>query len=601
MKKKLPTISAQLKKWLLIPVLCVFLLTSAFSLFVQYRAAFGEAERLLSISIMDVIDEVKRKTDEYQIVYSEMVASAVRDSDINDLGRLADIYMLEEIDILDENGIITDSTDKSLIGYDMKSLPETAEYIEELKEQKSASLREILPAEDETRISKYSACVLREGSFLQIGYSRKIAEYCYEDMVDDYTVNRHILESGMLFIINADNEVVSIRSDHDEEIIRSVLEENDLPCNIRTVYAGGRSYYSMYDTIGSFRVVAVLPCAEVMEGPRLTALISVIVGVIVFVTLYAAITLLVKRTVVRQVGEIADTLKAITEGDLDAQVSVYTSREFDIISNGINSTLDSLKDHIAREAARIDDELRYAREIQYSALPALTGQFTDDPRFSLFASMDSAKEVGGDFYDFYMINDHTLVFTIADVSGKGIPAAMFMMNGKAKLHDCTDSPDDPGSCICRANKRICEGNDAGMFITAWVGVLDLISGELRFVNAGHTNPVLIRDGKAEMPGMKVNLILGILDVADYTTQTMQLKKGDVLFLYTDGVNEALNADLELYGNERLIEALNGITPGGDDICAEICRTVRASVEKFAAGAPQADDITMLCLYFKGQN
>jgi hypothetical protein len=172
MKKKLPTISAQLKKWLLIPVFCVFLLTSAFSLFVQYRAAFGAAERLLSISIMDVIDEVKRKTDEYQIVYSEMVASAVRDSDISDLGRLADIYMLEEIDILDENGIITDSTDKSLIGYDMKSLPETAEYIEELKEQKSASLREILPAEDETRISKYSACVLREGSFLQIGYSR---------------------------------------------------------------------------------------------------------------------------------------------------------------------------------------------------------------------------------------------------------------------------------------------------------------------------------------------------------------------------------------------------------------------------------------------
>ena len=299
--------------------------------------------------------------------------------------------------------------------------------------------------------------------------------------------------------------------------------------------------------------------------------------------------------------EIAETLASITCGELDEKVSVYSSSEFETISNGINMTVDALKGHIARGAARIDEELRYAREIQYSALPVLTKALKNKQYFSLFASMNTAREVGSDFYDFYMTDEYTLVFMIADVSGKGIPAAMFMMKGKAILRDCIAHVDSLGVSITRANEQICEGNEAGMFITAWVGVLDIRTGELCFVNAGHNPPVLLRDGKASFLEMETDLVLGLMDDEAYTTQTMRLQKGDILFLYTDGVTEAINADKSFYGDHRLIDTLKGKWIEEDDACKNVCHKVSDSVRQFADGAPQADDITMLCLRYKGRS
>ena len=228
----------------------------------------------------------------------------------------------------------------------------------------------------------------------------------------------------------------------------------------------------------------------------------------------------------------------------------------------------------------------------------LTAAFTDDPAFRLYAFMDTAREVGGDFYDYYKPGKRTVAFLIADVSGKGIPAAMFMMTGKTVLRDCVERMDDIGSALANANKRLCEGNKAGMFITAWIGLLDLETGMVRFGNAGHNPPVLIRNGQPSFLEMDSDLILAVMDDAEYKSQTLTLEPNDLLFLYTDGVTEAASEAKELFGEKRLLEALSGVVPEGDNICELVCQRVKASVDAFAAGAPQADDITMLCLYYR---
>lgn len=207
------------------------------------------------------------------------------------------------------------------------------------------------------------------------------------------------------------------------------------------------------------------------------------------------------------------------------------------------------------------------------------------PVFRIFASMDTAREVGGDFYDFYKPDTRTLAFLIADVSGKGIPAAMFMMTGKTVLRDCIEYTDDIGSAMAYANKRLCEGNEADMFVTAWMGLLDLDTGLVRFANAGHNPPVLIRDGQASFLEMDSDLILAIMDDAEYSSQVLPLEPQDLLLLYTDGITEAINEAKELYGEKRLLESLGGIVPEEDNICELVCRRVKDSVDAFFRRCP----------------
>ena len=169
------------------------------------------------------------------------------------------------------------------------------------------------------------------------------------------------------------------------------------------------------------------------------------------------------------------------------------------------------------------------------------------------------------------------------------------------LRDSVERMDEIGSAMAYANKRLCEGNEADMFVTAWLGLLNLDTGLVRFANAGHNPPVLIRDGQPRFLEMDSDLILAVMDDAEYKSQTLKLEPHDLLLLYTDGVTEATNEAKELYGERRMLEALGGIVPEEDNICELVCRRVKDSVDAFAAGAPQADDITMLCLHYRGQN
>ncbi len=603
MKRKLHTLASQLNKWLLLTVVLMFLVTTALSFVIQYKVTMNETEQLLKVSIEDEIREITYFVSETQLLGMHLVKSYLQ------LGN-ADIALIpyyldcDEVSIIDENGIVLDSASKDLIGSDIDSDEVTSVFFAELREKKELLSSIPQSAGDPSEIIQYIGTELDNGMYLIGGFNRISIDRIISDVMTEFISSRHVNQNGMLFIIDENNTVVSKPYDDSSWDINKMLEGREIhgkTKELRAVSVNGVTYYRVFDTIGSFKIVAVLSQKRVMDNIRINLILSSVLGMILFLTLFISVSMLMKRKVTRPVNEIAETLASITGGELDEKVSVRSSSEFETISDGINKTVDSLKEHIAREAARIDEELRYAREIQYSALPVLTDELKDNRYFGLFSSMNTAKEVGGDFYDFYMTDEHTLVFMVADVSDKGIPAAMFMMKGKATLRDSIAGPDDLGESVSRANERICDDNEAGMFITVWVGVLDTVTGELRFVNAGHNAPVLIRDGKAEFLKMETDLILGIMEDVRYNTQSIQLRKGDILYLYTDGVTEATDTNSVLYGEKRLIAILNGISPDEEDICGKVCRKVSDSVAQFAGGAPQADDITMLCLHYKGRS
>ena len=253
------------------------------------------------------------------------------------------------------------------------------------------------------------------------------------------------------------------------------------------------------------------------------------------------------------------------------------------------------------EKERIEAELALAARIQLSALPKEFPPFPDRKEFDIFASMTPAKEVGGDFYDFFLIDDDHLGMVIADVSGKGVPAALFMMVSMALIrHTSMDEAygGSPASVLQAVNRQICSRNPEGMFVTVWLGVLQISTGKLSAANAGHEYPAIKQRGEGfALLKDKHGFVLGGMEKTRYREYELQLQPGAKLFVYTDGVAEATNAQNELYGTQRMIEALE---TGRDGSPEEILKVVRNSLEEFTGSEPQFDDLTMLCLQYNGK-
>ncbi len=246
---------------------------------------------------------------------------------------------------------------------------------------------------------------------------------------------------------------------------------------------------------------------------------------------------------------------------------------------------------LALERSRLQSELEVANVIQHSLLPTITTDYPGVKELDVSASMEAAKEVGGDFYDLYYIDPTHLVFSIGDVSGKGVPAALFMASAKTILQNCIrDIPSLP-EAVATANNALCARNEAEMFLTLWVGVLDLTTGTLDFVSAGHNPPVLLHNGKAEFLKIKNSFVLAGMENMSFKEHHIQLVQGDMMCLYTDGVVEAEDRDHELFGEERLLDCFEGKSESDS---AEIIASVKESIEAFIKGNSQFDDMTMLC-------
>ncbi len=249
----------------------------------------------------------------------------------------------------------------------------------------------------------------------------------------------------------------------------------------------------------------------------------------------------------------------------------------------------------SEERQRISTELDVATHIQADMLPRIFPAFPERPEFDIYATMNPAKEVGGDFYDFFMVDETHLAIVVADVSGKGVPAALFMVIGKTLIKDHTKPGVDLGDVFSEVNELLCESNSEGLFITAFEGVLNLVTGEFRFVNAGHEMPFIAKAGSAYEPyKLRAGFVLAGMENMKYQSGQMQLSPGDKIFQYTDGVTEATNAAHELYGMERLTDILVKNT---DKPPAQLLPAVKADIDLFVGDAPQFDDITMLCVEY----
>lgn len=249
-----------------------------------------------------------------------------------------------------------------------------------------------------------------------------------------------------------------------------------------------------------------------------------------------------------------------------------------------------------REKERIGAELHVATQIQASMLPCIFPAFPEREEMDIYAIMEPAKEVGGDFYDFFLVDEDHLALVMADVSGKGVPAALFMVIAKTLLKNRAQMGESPKKVLEQVNNQLCENNEAEMFVTVWLGIYEISTGKLRAANAGHEYPAVKRAGGSfELFRDKHGFVLAGMENARYWEYEMELREGDMLFVYTDGVPEAMDAENRLYGTERMLRALNGAPQAGPE---ELLRLVREDMGRFAGEAPQFDDITMLCLQCK---
>ena len=314
--------------------------------------------------------------------------------------------------------------------------------------------------------------------------------------------------------------------------------------------------------------------------------------------------LFVRKTVTKPIGKLAEFTKGVTAaGQFNTQhIDLKTGDEIEELGKAFNFMLVELDHYIhdltamTAEKERIGAELDVATHIQSSMLPCIFPAFPERSEFDIYATMNPAKEVGGDFYDFFMVDERHLAIVMADVSGKGVPAALFMVIGKTLIKDHTQPGVDLGSVFSEVNDLLCESNSEGLFITAFEGVLDLLTGEFTFVNAGHELPFIAKSGEPFAPyKIRAGFVLAGMEEMRYRCGSIELAPGDKIFQYTDGVTEATDRDDQLYGMERLEQVLAKNT---DKSPHDLLPLVKADIDAFVGDAPQFDDITMLCMEFK---
>ncbi|MBQ7620525.1 MAG: SpoIIE family protein phosphatase [Treponema sp.] len=247
------------------------------------------------------------------------------------------------------------------------------------------------------------------------------------------------------------------------------------------------------------------------------------------------------------------------------------------------------------EDERAQKDLRLAREIQMSAMPQVFPAYPGRPEFDIYAKMVSADEVGGDFYDFYFAGEERLAILIADVSDRGIPSALFMMRAKTLLKSLIESGLSPAEVFKSANDSLCQGNETGMLLSAWLGIVDLKKGSVTYANAGHKPPVLLKEfGEAQRLSESKNCMMGAMPGLDYQEGQASLENNDEIFLWTDGITSSQNASGDSFGEERLERLLTENKMSG---CKALCEKALSAAQEFRGGRPQEDDIALLCFKF----
>ena len=368
------------------------------------------------------------------------------------------------------------------------------------------------------------------------------------------------------------------------------------------------AYYPIYNSDGE--PVAVVGVDLAMEGieHELVLYLLVIIAAISFVSTVMIIIyyFLLNRMLVKPISKLNAATKGLV-GNLDKEekfdLNIHTNDEIEELAGTFKKTNADLRKYIKElsavtaEKERIGAELNVATRIQADMLPSIFPAFPRRDEFDLFASMSPAKEVGGDFYDFYLIDDDHIALVVADVSGKGVPAALFMVIAKTLIKSRAMLGESPSQILYNVNNQLSEGNESSMFVTVWLAVIQLSTGRGLAANAGHEHPAVRRaGGKYELSVYRHSPAVAMIEGMKFPEHEFELHPGDSLFMYTDGVAEAVDPAYEQFGTDRMLDALN---KNPDASPEKQTKTVRAAIDKFVGEAEQFDDITMLCLKYTG--
>ncbi len=597
---KIRSLSYKFQVGLLVAVLIAYLSSTVFMFAVHTGFAENDANTLLAQNIADVKADISDASDANLLELAEaIVAKCPPDASPEMLAEFCREYDVADINFVDKNGIITNSTHPDFFGFDMSSGEQAAAFLCLLNGTQTY-VQSYQPLTYDPSISrKYAGVALPDGGFAQIGFDAERFQDDIDQHISNLTQNRHVGTSGYILIADYAGNLVGNRFSGSLADAGIDLEGGKFKEDSRfqaTVF--GTLCYCMYENAEGYNIVAVCPKDEILRGRDMETYLNSFMEVIVFAVQFGLVFFLINKYVVHNLHSVNDSLDKITAGNLDEKINVRDIVEFDDLSTDINATVDALKGYIAAEAARMEKELTFAKSIQHAALPVVSTALTGHPEIDLHATMDTAKEVGGDFYDFYWVSPTKLAVLIADVSGKGVPAAMFMMQSKTLIKSFAETGIPINEAFVKANDALCENNEAGMFVTAWLAVIDTETGHVEYVNAGHNPPVIKRvGGSFEYLKGKAGFVLAGMDGVMYRTQSFDMNKGDVLYLYTDGVTESTDSGNQLFGEDRLLDTLNAAAGAS---MKGLCAAVKTALDEFVGEAPQFDDITMVSVALRNQ-
>ena len=435
-------------------------------------------------------------------------------------------------------------------------------------------------------------------------------------------------EDNGLFEVEGQDEAEDLRESPNEELAQFVSRALEEETSLQTITINGEDYYMVgtpIPTVGWTAIsvvekeVTLAPTNEMLQQyeqinseatslyrdaqKKLLVFSATMVAFILVVGIIAA--MLLSDKIVKPIESMTqDIIQGANTGKLFEMKDLYkTDDEIQVLAESFDDLSRKTKKYIeeitknTKEKERISTELSLATQIQESMLPHKFPPYPDRHEFDIYAVMDPAKEVGGDFYDFYLIDDDHIALVMADVAGKGIPAALYMMISKTILQSCAMLGVSVSEILPKTNNALCYDEDVDMFVTVWLGVLELSTGKLTAANAGHEYPIIKRaDGKFEMYKDSHSLAIGAMLGTKYTSYEMQINKGDKIFLYTDGVPEATDAEENMFGAQRMLDALNS-NPDADP--ETLLKNVKVAVSGFVKDAEQFDDLTMLGFEYHG--
>lgn len=433
-------------------------------------------------------------------------------------------------------------------------------------------------------------------------------------------------ENAYAFIVDGNGNIIdndNIDSQKETDEIKALRGNKNISSNVAEEILAGktgvslseRRIYYAYTPIESvgWKFCARIPEDVILSPVRdvnrniILTIISFLIAFIIIIVMVFIISRKFSEKLTRPIIELGHDVKEISGGNLDYRAEIHDNDEIGDLAKSFNDMAASLKDyvqnlaHVTAEKERISTELDLAAQIQADMLPRKFPPFPErKDEFDIYASMTPAKEVGGDFYDFFMIDDDHLALVMADVSGKGVPASLFMVIAKTLIKIRSLMGGTPSEILADVNMQLCEGNDAELFVTVWLGILELSTGHVIASNAGHEYPAIRKKGgDYELIRTKQSPAVATMEGLKFRQNEFDLAPGDIIYLYTDGVAEATNSSEELYGTDRMLEDLNTTK---NTSAEDILISMKKYVDDFTGEAPQFDDITMLCLrYFGGKN